>query len=160
MHKKKINNNVPKKFIQGLRPLSTTLPLQVRKILKKNGFNLSSLVDNWTRIVGRDVSSNCYPINVKSQRGSKNVCLVLNVMHGKEMDIEYDKRNIIDKINTHFGYDYIKKIEVKIMNNSYRVKKHISPKKNKVNFDKNLRKINNLNLKNNLKKLIEAFNEK
>jgi len=81
-------------------------------------------------------------------------------MHGKEMDIEYDKRNIIDKINTHFGYDYIKKIEVKIMNNSYRAKKHISPKKNKVNFDKNLRKINNLNLKNNLKKLIEAFNEK
>ena len=38
MHKK-INNSLTRNFIQGLRPLSNTLPSQVKKILKKNGFN-------------------------------------------------------------------------------------------------------------------------
>ena len=74
MHKK-INNNLSKNFIQGLRPLANTLPTQIKKILKKNGFNLSSIVDNWTRIVSKDVSDNCYPINIKVTPNSKNLIL-------------------------------------------------------------------------------------
>ena len=61
MHKK-INNNLSKNFIQGLRPLANTLPTQIKKILKKNGFNLSSIVNHWTRIVRKDVSNKCYTI--------------------------------------------------------------------------------------------------
>ena len=100
MHKKKINNSLTKNFIQGLRPLSSTLPTQIKKVLKKNGFNLSSIVDNWTKIIGNDISNKCYPINIKAQSNSKDVTLILNVMHGKEIDIEYNKKKIIDKINT------------------------------------------------------------
>ena len=106
MHKK-INNNLSKNFIQGLRPLANTLPTQIKKILKKNGFNLSSIVDNWTRIVSKDVSDNCYPINIKVSPNSKNLILILNVIHGKEINIEYNKKNIIDKINSYYGYSYI-----------------------------------------------------
>ena len=107
MHKKKINNSLTKNFIQGLRPLSSTLPTQIKKVLKKNGFNLSSIVDNWTKIVGNDISDKCYPINIKAQGNSKDVTLILNVMHGKEIDIEYNKKTIIDKINTYFGYSFV-----------------------------------------------------
>ena len=89
MHKKKINNSLTKNFIQGLRPLSSTLPTQIKKVLKKNGFNLSSIVDNWTKIIGNDISNKCYPINIKAQGNSKDVTLILNVIHGKEIDIEY-----------------------------------------------------------------------
>ena len=56
MHKKKINNSLTKNFIQGLRPLSNTLPTQIKKVLKKNGFNLSSIVDNWTKIVNKKIT--------------------------------------------------------------------------------------------------------
>ena len=70
MHKKN-NNSLTKNFIQGLRPLANTLPQQIKKILKKNGFNLSSLVDNWTKIVGNEISDKCYPLNIKAQRNSK-----------------------------------------------------------------------------------------
>tara|TARA_B100001564_G_C20215814_1_gene479408 strand:- start:54 stop:539 length:486 start_codon:yes stop_codon:yes gene_type:complete len=160
MHKKKYNS-LTKNFIQGLRPLSSTLPSEIKKILKKNGFNLSSIVDNWTKIVGNEISNKCYPINIKTQANSKDINLILNVLHGKEIDIEYNKKNIIDKINTYFGYAYIKNIKIKIINSKYvNSKKNENNKNNKKNFDDDLKKITDINLKNKLEKLINAYNEK
>ena len=160
MHKK-TNNSLTKKFIQGLRPLSNTLPQQLKKVLKRNGFNLSSIVDNWTKIIGNDISNKCYPINIKAQGNTKDVTLILNVIHGKEIDVEYNKKNIIDKINSYFGYTFIKNIQIKTINS-----KSISSatttymKKNKRNFNEGLKKIKDINLKNKLEKLITAYNEK
>ena len=160
MHKKN-NNSLTKNFIQGLRPLSNTLPQQIKKFLKKNGFNLSSLVDNWTKIVGKEIADCCYPFNLRTQGNSKEITLILNVVHGKEIDVEYNKKNIIDKINTYFGYTFVKNIQIKIMNTNYvNLKKNKVIKKNKKNFEKDLKKINNKNLKSKLENLINAFNYK
>ena len=159
MHKKKINNSLTKNFIQGLRPLSSTLPPKIKKVLKKNGFNLSSIVDNWTNIVGSNISNNCYPVNIKAQGNSKEVTLMLNVIHGKEIDIEYDRKNIIDKVNSYFGYIFINKIQIKIINT--KLNNQIKTEnKSKNNFYSNLEKIQDINLRNKLKKLIVAYNEK
>ena len=137
------------------------MPSEIKKILKKNGFNFSSIVDNWTKIVGNEISNKCYPINIKTQANSKDINLILNVLHGKEIDIEYNKKNIIDKINTYFGYAYIKKIQIKIINSKYvNSKKNENNKNNKKNFDDDLKKITDINLKNKLEKLINAYNEK
>ena len=161
MHKKRINNSLTKNFIQGLRPLSNTLPAQIKKVLKKNGFNLSSIVDNWTKIIGNDISNKCYPINIKAQGNSKDVTLILNVIHGKEIDIEYSKKNIIDKINSYFGYTFIKNIQIKIINSKFKGStKTIHIKKNKSSFNDDLKKIKDINLKNKLERLIDAYNEK
>ncbi len=160
MHKKN-NNSLTKNFIQGLRPLANTLPSEVKKVLKRNGFNLSSIVDNWTKIVGNDISNKCYPFNIKAQSNTKDVTLILNVVHGKEIDVEYNKKNIIDKINSYFGYSFVKYIQIKIIDvkHSNSTKKNIN-KKNKSSFDAHLKKINNVNLKNKLERLINAFNDK
>jgi len=161
MHKKKINNSLTKNFIQGLRPLSNTLPPQIKKVLKKNGFNLSSIVDNWTKIIGNDISNKCYPINIKAHGNSKEVVLILNVIHGKEIDIEYNKKNIIDKINSYFGYTFIKNIQIKVINMKFDSTSNTgSIKKSKNSFDDNLKKVEDINLKNKLEKLIIAYNEK
>ena len=160
MHKKN-NNSLTKNFIQGLRPLANTLPQQIKKILKKNGFNLSSLVDNWTKIVGSEISNNCYPLNIKARGSTKEATLILNVIHGKEIDIEYNKINIIDKINSYFGYSFIKNIQIKILNSKFsNLKKNTIIDKKRGNFDYNLKKIEDINLKNKLQNLINAFNEK
>ena len=160
MHKKN-NNSLTKNFIQGLRPLANTLPQQIKKILKKNGFNLSSLVDNWTKIVGKEISNNCYPFNIKVQGGSKEMSLIVNVIHGKEIEIEYNKKNIIDKINTYFGYSFIKNIQIKILNTKYsKSNKDNITIKNKKKFNGSLENIEDKNLKNKLENLINAFNEK
>ena len=156
MHKK-VNNSLTKKFIQGLRPLANTLPKQIKKIIKKNGFNFSSVVDNWTKIVGKEFSDHCYPINIKVLNNSNMLCLVLNVIHGKELEIEYGKNNIIDKINLYFGYNFISKIELKIINKILNKNEKIL---NRRNFDRNLSDIKNINLKKKLNQLIKAYNEK
>ena len=160
MHKKN-NNSLTKNFIQGLRPLANTLPSEVKKVLKRNGFNLSSIVDNWTKIVGNDISNKCYPFNIKAQSNTKDVTLILNVVHGKEIDVEYNKKNIIDKINSYFGYSFVKYIQIKIIDvkHSNSTKKN-NVKKNTSSFDAHLKKINNVNLKNKLERLINAFNDK
>ena len=161
MHKKRINNSLTKNFIQGLRPLSNTLPTQIKKILKKNGFNLSSIVDNWTKIVGNNISNNCYPINIKAQGHSKEVALILNVIHGKEIDVEYNRKNIIDKINSYFGYSFINNIQIKIISTKFTSPtKTKGLKKYKNKFDNSLKKINDNNLKSKLERLINAYNEK
>tara|TARA_Y100000996_G_C22202965_1_gene512096 strand:+ start:136 stop:621 length:486 start_codon:yes stop_codon:yes gene_type:complete len=160
MHKK-TNNSLTKKFIQGLRPLSNTLPQQLKKVLKRNGFNLSSIVDNWTKIIGNDISNKCYPINIKAQGSTKDVTLILNVIHGKEIDVEYNKKNIIDKINSYFGYTFIKNIQIKTIDSKLMSSAPTTCiKKNKRNFNEGLKKIKDINLKNKLEKLITAYNEK
>jgi len=161
MHKKRINNSLTKNFIQGLRPLSNTLPPQIKKVLKKNGFNLSSIVDNWTNIIGDEISNKCYPINIKAQGNLKEVTLILNVIHGQEIDIEYNKKNIIDKINSYFGYTFIKKIQIKIINTKFTsVTKTKNVNKNNNYFEDNLKKVEDVNLRDKLEKLIIAYNEK
>ena len=49
--------------------------------------------------------------------------LVLNVIHGKEMEIEYEKKEIIDKINSFFGYNCISQVTLKIVQDTIKSKK-------------------------------------
>ena len=51
-------------------------------------------------MVSKKISDACYPITIKTEKGVKDTTLVLNVVHGKEMEIEYAKNEIIDKINS------------------------------------------------------------
>ena len=49
-------------------------------------------------MVNKEISNSCYPITVKMNKEMKDGTLVLNVLHGKELEIEYAKKDIIDKI--------------------------------------------------------------
>ena len=111
MHNK--NNNKTQTFIQGLRPFSSSIPKTLKKHLRKGGYNYSNIVDNWTKMVSKKISDACYPITVKMGKEMKDGTLVLNVIHGKELEVEYEKNQIIDKINSFFGYKYISNITSK-----------------------------------------------
>ena len=109
------DSNKLKNFIQGLRPFSSSIPKTLKKYLKKGGYNYSNIVDNWTKIVSKKISDSCYPITIKMGKEMKNGTLILNVLHGKELEIEYSKKEIIDNINSFFGYDCITHINLKIV---------------------------------------------
>ena len=94
MHNK--NNNKTHTYIQGLRPFSSSIPKTLKKHLRKGGYNFSNIVDNWTRVVSKKISDACYPVTVKMGKEMRNGVLVLNVIHGKEMQIEYEKNEIIE----------------------------------------------------------------
>ena len=161
MHSKKNNNSKSRNFIQGLRPFSSTVPRGLKKKLRKGGYNFSNIVDNWTKVVGKNIATTCYPNTVKMGKDMREGTVILNVVHGNEVNIEYSKKEIMDKINSFFGYKCIDQIKLKIIhekkiNNSILLS--AKPKNNI--FKKKLETLKNNNLKNSLDKLIKAFNEK
>ena len=108
------DNNKFKNFVQGLRPFANSVPKSLKKYLKKGGYNYSNIVDNWTKIVNKKISDCCFPITVKMGKEMRNGTGI-NVLHGNEIEIEYKKNEIIDKINSFFGYNCIGKISLKIV---------------------------------------------
>ena len=159
MHNK--NNNKSHTFIQGLRPFSSSIPKTLKKHLKKGGYNYSNIIDNWTKMVTKKISDACYPIKIKMGKDMKNGILILNVAHGKEVEIEYEKREIMDKINSFFGYDCISEISLKIVQNKIEEKKEVFPKiKNFKKIEEKLNKVNNEQLKNSLNDFLKAYNDK
>ena len=90
-----------------------------------------------------------------------NGILILNVIHGNELNIEYAKNEIIDKINSFFGYKYIGEIKLKIVQEKINhVNKNNFSNANRGIFNNKLDKLQNNNLKNSLNKLIKAYDEK
>ena len=159
MHSK--NNNKTQTFIQGLRPFSSSIPKTLKKHLRKGGYNYSNIVDNWTNMVSKKISDACYPVTVKMGKEMRDGTLVLNVIHGKEMEVEYEKKEIIDKINSFFGYNCISNIKLKITQNKIKLNEKIFPKiKNLSKIEEKMRKVNDNSLKSSLNNFLKAFNER
>ena len=159
MHSK--DNNKLKNFIQGLRPFSNSIPKTLKKHLKKGGYNYSNIVDNWTKMVSKKISDSCYPITVKMGKEMRDGTLVLNVLHGKELEIEYAKKEIIDKINSFFGYNCISQVTLKIVQEKIKPRQNQSLKiKNFSKINEKIDKINNSELKSSLNSFLKAFNER
>ena len=159
MHNK--NNNKTQTFIQGLRPFSSSIPKKLKKHVRKGGYNYSNIVDNWTRMVSKKISDSCYPITVKMGKDMKNGNLVLNVVHGKELEVEYEKQEIIEKINSFFGYNCISHITLKIVQDSFKKNEKVFPKiKNYSKIEEKMSKVDNTELKSSLNNFLKAFNER
>ncbi len=158
MHDK--NNNKSTTFIQGLRPFSSSIPKTLKKHLRKGGYNYSNIVDNWTKMVSKKISNASYPITVKMGKEMKEGTLILNVMHGKELEVEYEKNEIIDKINSFFGYKCISNVVLKIAQNKIKPNKHFPKISNFEKIEDKMKKINNNTLKSSLKNFLKAFNER
>ena len=159
MHKK--NNSKTHTFIQGLRPFSSSIPKTLKRHLKKGGYNYSNIVDNWTRMVSKKISDACYPIKVKMGKEMRNGTLILNVLHGKEIEVEYEKNEIKDKINSFFGYNCISNVNLKIVQPEINNKiKNFQKIKNLDEVEAKMRKVNDDKLKISLRNFLKAYNEK
>ncbi len=159
MHNK--NNNKSQYYIQGLRPFSASIPKTLKKYLRKSGYNYSNIVDNWTKMVSKKISDACYPMTVKMGKEMRDGTLVLNVIHGKEMEIEYEKNEIIDKINSFFGFKCISNVTLKIVQDKIAKQKENSPKiKNLKNVEEQIKQVENEQLKRSLNNFIKAYDKK
>ena len=111
--------------------------------------------------MNKKISDACYPITVKMSKEMKDGTLVLNVIHGKEMEIEYEKNNIVDKINSFFGYNFIKNVTLRIVQNRINKNNKNMPKiKNAKKIEEKMKKINDNQLKLSLSNFLKAYNEK
>ena len=159
MHNK--NNNKSQTYIQGLRQFSNSIPKTLKKYLRKGGYNYSNIVDNWTKIVNKKISDSCFPITVKMKKEMKDGDLILNVIHGKEIEIEYAKNEIMEKINSFFGYNCISKITLKIVQHKIDEPIKVLPKiKDKNSIDSKIQNLKNEQLKKSLKNFFKAYKDK
>ena len=112
-------------------------------------------------MVNKKISDCCYPITVKMGKEMRNGTLVLNVLHGKELEIEYKKKEIVDKINSFFGYNCISQVTLKIVQEKVNTTKNEFPKiKNLSKITEKIDNVKNNQLKSSLNNFLRAFNEK
>ena len=144
-----------------MRPFSKSIPKTLKKHLKKGGYNYSNIVDNWTQMVSKKISDCCYPITVKMGKEMRNGTLVLNVLHGKELEIEYAKKEIVDKVNSFFGYNCISQVTLKIVQEKIKTTTDKFPKiKNLSKINEKIDNMKNNQLKSSLNNFLRAYNEK
>ena len=159
MHNK--NNNKTLTFLQGLRPFSNSIPKTLKKYLRKSGYNYSNIIDNWTKMVNKKISDACYPLTVKMGKEMRDGTLILNVIHGKELEVEYEKQEIIDKINSFFGYNCISQVTLKIVQDTIKTNEKVFPKiKNFSKIEEKMNRVNDDGLKSSLNNFLKAFNER
>ena len=113
-------------------------------------------------MIRKEISDYCYPISVKMGKGMRDGTLILNVIHGKELKVEYEKNEIVEKINSFFGYNCIKNVTLKIVQNTIDNKRNkILPKiKNLKKIDDKIKDVSNNQLKNYLINFLKAYNER
>ena len=156
MHYKQ--NKQSRTYVQGLRSFGSTLPRGIKGILKKNGYNYSEIISKWDMLVGKDISRYSYPKSIKMKKGDSNGTLVLAIKRGDEINIEYSKKEIINKINSYFGYKLISEIKLQTSNSkSKKIKNKNILNKFSKNFEKKINEIQNKNIRNSLFKLLKTI---
>ena len=159
MHfKKSINHG--SFYIQGLRSFKDTLPKKVKKILNKKGYIYSDIISNWNYPVGSKISKVSYPKSFRPNENNLTGILFLKVQRGSEIDVEYSKSEIMNKINSHFGYKIINKIKFETFEVKFKSKKNINysiSNKSKNRFLKSINHIKNEKVKKSLLKLTKHF---
>ena len=109
-------------------------------------------------LVGKDISSCSYHKSIKMTKGDTNGLLVLAVKRGNEITVEYSKKEIINKINSYFGYRLINEIRLKAVNSEIKkIKDKNTLKKFSKNFEKKINEIKNKNIRNSLSQLLNVI---
>ncbi len=143
--------------IQGLRSFKDTLPIKVKKIINKKGSIFPEILNNWKYIVGEELFNICYPNKFKSSNKVRGSTLEIMVNRGSEVNVEYSKKQILNKLNSFFGYVAVEKIKIITFEKNEKINLERYKSASKRDFTKKLNDVKNLNIKNALKELIKFY---
>ena len=149
--------------IQGLRSFKDTLPKNVKKIINKKGHVYSETLSNWKYLVGSELFKICYPKTFKNSNKFGVSTLVVMVKRGHEVDLEYSKKEIVDKMNSFFGYTVVEKLKFNSFddeNNFFSKKKDQKNNVTNSRFKKKIDDVKNEKIKKSLLELTKVFKQK
>ena len=149
--------------IQGLRSFKDTLPKNVKKIINKKGHIYSETLNNWKYIVGKKLFKVCYPKSFKNSNRFGVSTLLVMVKRGHEIDLEYSKKEIVNKMNSFFGYSVVEKLKFISFDNDQNIFSSYEIKKENVTIKKyqnKIRDINNNKIKKSLLEFAKVFKQK
>ena len=151
------------KTIQGLRSFKDTLPKNIKKIINKKGHIFSETLNNWKYIVGNEIFQICYPKSFKNSNKFGVSTLSVMVKRGHEIDLEYSKKEIMDKMNSFFGYFVVEKLKFISFDDAQTKFKKIYENRNHVTNSKYTDRINNIKnnkIKKSLLELTKLFKQR
>ena len=149
--------------IQGLRSFKDTLPKNLKKIISKKGHIYSETLSNWKYLVGNELFKVCFPKTFKNSNRFGVSTLVVMVKRGHEVDIEYSKKNILDKMNNFFGYDVVEKLKFISFDDEQKTNGLNETKSNNVVISKyrdKIKDVKNEKIKKSLTELTKVFKKK
>jgi hypothetical protein len=149
--------------IQGLRSFRDTLPKNVKKIINKKGHIYSETLNNWKYIVGDELFKICYPKSFKNSNRFGVSTLLVMVKRGHEVDMEYSKKDIMDKMNSFFGYSVVEKLKFISFDDDQNVLSKNETNEKNVTIKKYQTKINDIKndkIKKSLIELTKVFKQK
>ena len=146
--------------IQGLRSFKDTLPKNIKKVINKKGHIYSETLNNWKYIVGENLFNICYPKSFKNSNKFGVSTLLVMVKRGNEVDLEYSKKEIMNKMNSFFGYSVVENLKLTSFDDE-----KIFPKIEKINdknvtndkYQKKIKDVKNEKIKNSLLELTKLF---
>ena len=158
-------NNIKQRSstVQGLRSFKDTLPKNVKKIINKKGHIYSETLSNWKYIVGENLFKFCYPKTFKNSNKFGVSTLVIMVKRGHEVDMEYSKKDILDKMNSFFGYSVVEKLKFISFDDQQKIAlKDTSSQENVANkkYQNKINDVKNEKIKKSLIELTKVFKEK
>ena len=162
MHFKKYTKQRNNTF-QGLRSFRDTLPKSIKKIINKKGHIYSETLNNWKYIVGEKLFKICYPKSFKNSNRFGVSTLLVMVKRGHEVDLEYSKKEIMNKMNGFFGYSVVEKLKFVSFDDNQNILSSDTDKENNVTIMKYQNKINDIKnnkIKKSIMELTKVFKKK
>ena len=158
-------NNIKQgnRSFQGLRSFKDTLPTNIKKIIKKKGHIFSETLNNWKYMVGNEIFQICYPKSFKNSNKFSVSTLHVMVKRGHEVDLEYSKKEIMNKMNSFFGYTVVEKLKFISFDDAQTKFKKIDENENHVTNSKytdRIREIKNDKVKKSLLELTKLFKQR
>jgi hypothetical protein len=113
----------PGKGKYAAKAVGSMVPGLTRKAFERFGFSTAALLTDWAGIVGADLARYTAPDRLKWPRGGHGAddeggperqaaTLILRVDLGRGLDVQYRARQIIERINAHFGYRAVAELRI------------------------------------------------
>lgn len=111
--KKKLRINI-EPSLSDLTGISKALNPLLRQLLGGSGMLFAELLGSWEDIVGKTMFSYCLPQSIVFKKDERtNGCLHIKVLSGAfAMEIQQKQQQIIEKVNSFFGYPAIGKLKI------------------------------------------------
>ena len=149
--------------IQGLRSLKDTLPKNIKKVINNRGHIYSETLSNWKLIAGESLFKVCYPKSFRNSNKFGVSTLLIAVKRGHEVNLEYSKRELMNKMNNLFGKTVVEKIkfisfeeEQNDLRDTESIKQNVTNNK----YQKKIENVKNEKIKKSLQELTKVFKEK
>ena len=105
----------------------------------------------------------CYPKTFKNSNKFGVSTLVVMVKRGHEVDVEYSKKDILDKMNNFFGYSVVEKLKFISFDDEHEMTGSSETKVKNVAISKyqdKIKGVKNEKIKKSLTELTRVFREK